>query len=71
MRQVESEKPTASYNSFWYSLDVFLPLTRLHAADQWVPDRDEPAAWVYMRIHHLVGWILIPLGLAAVSGLVK
>jgi hypothetical protein len=59
------------YNAFWYSLDVFLPLTHLRAADVWVPRPRSTWRWTYLRIHHLLGWILIPLGLAAVSGLVN
>ena len=67
----EPTHATPKYSAFWYSLDVFLPLTHLRAGELWSP---KPAArwrWLYLRIHHLLGWILIPLGIAAVSGLVK
>jgi hypothetical protein len=68
----KDDAPAAlQYNRAWYSLDVFLPLTRLYAADWWTPKRERKLAWFYLRIHHLLGWVLIPLGLAAVSGIIK
>ena len=71
MIPTEGDKPGSKYNSLWYSLDLFLPLTRLQAAERWVPRPERRIAWTYLRIHHLLGWVLVPLGLAALSGLVK
>ena len=67
---VEPSGHEPKYNSFWFSLDVFLPLTHLRAAEVWAPRPTHSWRWTYLRIHHLLGWILIPLGLAALSGLV-
>ncbi len=70
MEDTEPDKPGPSYNAFWYSLDLFVPIARLQAADRWIPKRQRRLAWVYLRLHVLLGWVLVPLGLAAVSGLV-
>ncbi len=71
MEPQDPSKPVVSYNPFWYSVDLFVPLTRLHATNMWRPKSDRWWTWHYLRIHHLLGWILIPLGLAAITGLVK
>lgn len=71
MDDTDEGKPRPSYNAFWYSLDLFVPIARLQAADRWIPRRERWFAWAYLRVHVLLGWILIPLGLAAVSGLVN
>ena len=54
-----------------YSLDLFLPVIDLQFVSRWRPSGDArfgTARLVYMRIHILVGWILIPIGLLAVTG---
>ena len=67
-RRPEDEKMT--YNPFWYSLGLFLPLETLLASDVWVPKQDDRFRRNYARIHTLLGWILIPFGLAAITGLI-
>ena len=59
------------YNRFWYSLDVFLPLSGLKDAEAWIPKKDFPIRGFYARIHALLGWVLIPIGVAAISGLIS
>jgi hypothetical protein len=59
------------YDSFWYSLDLFLPLTRLDAADVWMPRQDCWPRRYYARVHATLGWILVPIALAAVTGLIS
>ncbi|HUI25185.1 MAG TPA: hypothetical protein VL403_03800 [Candidatus Kryptonia bacterium] len=59
------------YSAFWYSLDLFLPFVNLYAKDEWRPTKGRRFAAHYMRVHTLAGWILVPLGLAALSGIVK
>jgi len=71
MEPNDKEAPAPEYTPLWYSLDVFLPLTRLEAADRWKPKQGRKLAWFYLRIHHLLGWVLVPLGLAALSGIIK
>ena len=59
------------YDAFWYSLDLFLPLTRLDAADVWMPRQSSWPRRYYARIHATLGWILVPIALAAVTGLIS
>ncbi len=71
--RMESKDPQQAewYNSLWYSLDLLAPVIDLGAAKQWRP-RQEPH-WVhnYALLHRLAGWILLPLVLAAITGLIK
>ena len=69
---VDPKKPEdkdKKFNPFWYSLDLFLPLSTLPDADIWAPKQDDRFRSIYARIHSLLGWILIPIGLAAITGL--
>jgi hypothetical protein len=63
------------YKPFWYSLSLFLPFVDLDSSSVWQPryDRSWSQRWrlFYMRIHILLGWMLIPIGLAAWSGIIK
>lgn len=73
-KDMEAQKPeyeNRPYSAFWYSLDLFLPFVDLQAAGFWAPRRDRRLARTYVAIHTLLGWILIPIGLAAVSGLIR
>lgn len=59
------------YNPLWYSLDLFLPFIDLQAADVWMPSEHSWVRRHYARVHTILGWILIPIGLAAVTGIIK
>ncbi len=59
------------YSRFWYSLGLFLPFVNLQADKVWKPKADQTFLRNYMRVHILLGWILVPLVLAALTGLVK
>jgi hypothetical protein len=60
------------FDPVWYSLDTFLPMVDLKYADDWKLTREaDPRAWLYLRFHTLAGWVLIPVALAAISGLLK
>ena len=63
--------PGPKYSAFWYSFDLFLPLVELHEARVWVPKNDYPLVLHYMRVHMILGWILIPIGLAAFTGIIE
>jgi Pentapeptide repeats (9 copies) len=63
--------PPRVYNSFWYSLNLFLPVVDLQAKDVWKPKSQFVFARNYLRVHVLLGWILVPIILAALSGLIK
>lgn len=62
---------TSNYSPFWYSLDLFIPFVNLGVADQWMPNHRRKVAQHYQRIQILLGWILIPIALLAISGLIE
>jgi hypothetical protein len=51
-----------------YDLDVFLPVD-LGAAGQWEPGQE----WrrIYLVIHSLMGWLLVPLLVASLAGIIR
>jgi len=73
-KRMEPQKPDDAprvYNRFWYSLSLFVPLVDLQAHTVWKPKTDETFLRNYLRVQILLGWILIPILLAAVTGLIK
>jgi hypothetical protein len=68
-RRSEGES-VQTYSCFWFSVDAFLPAVDLGMAKQWLPRQDRWFACNYMRVMHIAGWILVPVGLAALTGLV-
>jgi uncharacterized protein YjbI with pentapeptide repeats len=72
--KMEPQKPDDAprvYSRFWYSLGLFLPFVDLQADKVWKPKADQTFLRNYMRVHILAGWILIPIVLAALTGLIK
>jgi hypothetical protein len=67
----EDENDKRPYDPLWYSIDLFLPLSTLQAADIWIPKQDSRFRRYYARVHSILGWILIPIGLAAVTGIIS
>ena len=59
------------YNPVLYSIEIFLPFLNLFSADAWIPKPNEKWTWMYLRVHRFIGWILVPLGLASLTGLLK
>jgi len=60
------------YGSFWYSLDLFAPVIDLGVAKAWTPHPlAHPWLMAWMHIQRLLGWVVVPLGLAAVTGFIK
>jgi hypothetical protein len=59
------------YNRFWYSFDLALPVVKLDAADVWTPNPEERFLRNYTRVHTVLGWIVVPLLVASVTGLLK
>jgi hypothetical protein len=59
------------YSAFWYSLDLFVPAIDLQDASIWIPREEWRFGRNYMRVQRILGWILIPIGLAALAGIVK
>lgn len=71
---MEPKNPGATpfrYNASWYSLDLFLPIVDLGVANNWVPMKDRWFARNYIYFHKILGALMIPLGLAAVTGIIK
>jgi uncharacterized protein YjbI with pentapeptide repeats len=65
------EAASQNYNPLWYSLDLFLPFIDLQVANVWLPKQRRHFARHYMRVQTILGWILIPIGLAALTGIIK
>ncbi len=59
------------YNAFWYSLDLFLPIIKLGEADVWTPKDDRRWANLYRKVHIIIGSLFVPIGLAALTGIIK
>jgi hypothetical protein len=57
------------YSAFWYSVDVYLPIIKLHDAEIWKPKEEYVLTHVWRRIHTVLGWALIPIALAAWTGM--
>jgi hypothetical protein len=73
-KKMEPRNPAEAprvYSRFWYSLGLFLPFVDLQADKVWKPKADQTFLRNYMRVHGLLGWILIPIVLAALTGLIK
>jgi hypothetical protein len=63
----DKERFAGSYRGFWYSLDLFLPVVDFGDEEIWTPDESRPKSVFYRRIHMILGHILVPLGLAALT----
>jgi hypothetical protein len=70
MRMISSQHEVP-YSPFWYSLDLFIPFVDLGFDDKWSPKPTRTLAVVYAKLHMLAGWILIPIGLLAITGVIK
>jgi len=84
VRQIKSNpqlivaSPPAGYqpfNAFFYSLESFLPLVKLHQEDYWLPNAALKRKWgtglrYYLWIHILAGWFFSAMLVAGVTGLV-
>jgi hypothetical protein len=63
------------FNSFVYSLDVFLPVIDLRLESYWLPVRKEGEyavayqTWYYVQV--VLGWVLTTLMVAGLTGLIR
>jgi hypothetical protein len=64
-----AEEP--AYSSFWYTLDLLLPVMKLEDARDWSPRPPERFRIYTARIMRVVGFLMVPLLLAAATGLVR
>ena len=69
MEPQKSEYSARKYSAFWYSVDVYLPIIKLHDAEIWKPKEEYVLGHVWRRIHTVLGWALIPIALAAWTGM--
>jgi len=67
----EKSQYAGKYNPFWYSLDLFLPIIKLGEADVWTPRDNRRWANLYKKIHIIIGSLFVPIGLAALTGIIK
>jgi hypothetical protein len=52
-------------------MDLFLPLVKLQDAEMWKPRDDQWFARFWSRIHTILGWALIPIAVAAWTGMLE
>jgi hypothetical protein len=75
MKSTSTDAP--DYDRYWYSLDLLVPGIDLGIAKNWRPDvRNVPASWYFplvwwMRVQQALGWLVIPIGVAAIAGVFK
>jgi uncharacterized protein YjbI with pentapeptide repeats len=52
-----------------YSIDLFLPVVNLHIDENWTPT----PLWreVYAFVHSMAGWLLVPLLITSLAGIVR
>ena len=67
----DAAKYKGRYHPVWYSLATFLPIVSLPDASIWEPRQDRKLARFYLRLHIIFGYLLIPIGLAAWTGIIK
>jgi len=71
MELQEPGKSSHRYNCAWYSFDLFLPFIDLQAASIWMPKDERKWSKFYMRMHRILGWALLPIFLATLTGITK
>jgi hypothetical protein len=63
------------YGAVWYSLDLFTPAIDLETAKVWMPRHGAVigpfSLRLWMRFHRILGWIIIPIGLLALTGIIS
>jgi hypothetical protein len=62
---------TDCYSAFWYSVDLFLPLIKLQDAEMWKPKDEVWFTRFWSRLHTMLGWALIPIAVAAWTGMLE
>jgi hypothetical protein len=56
-------------HQFLYSLDLFLPVVNLRIDELWIPNG--PWLHLFATIHALIGWLIVPLLIAALAGVIR
>ena len=72
---MQSTKDNPSeFNAFVYSLDVFLPIVKLHQEEFWLPTAGKSYGSyfrLYLWFHIGLGWLLSTLFVVSLTGVVK
>jgi hypothetical protein len=71
MEWKDTKQPQRRYSRFWYSLDQLAPVMDLDVAKNWGPRQNDSWMQNYALFHRIVGWILLPLIIGAITGIVK
>lgn len=67
----KDKDPMAGYSPLWYSIALFLPIVDLEDAKKWTLRPEKKLERHYLRVHIILGYLFIPIGLAAWTGLIK
>jgi hypothetical protein len=59
------------FSSFWYTVDLLLPIVKLEDAKDWWPRPELRGGLALSRVLRVLGFLMIPLLIAAVSGILK
>jgi hypothetical protein len=70
-KMVTVVEPNHPYRPFLYSLDLFVPLVDLGYAKIWKPSPERKLARIYAKLLRLLAWILIPIAVLAIVGILK
>ena len=65
----EASRTQELVERFTYSVDLFVPLVKLGVDDIWVPKGWWPHTYAFL--HMLVGWLVVPLLLASLAGIIR
>jgi len=62
-------------DSFWFSVNQFLPV-EIPSGSEWQPSSNNWPHWgikfkTFASLLSLIGWILVPIGILSISGLLK
>jgi hypothetical protein len=63
--QKDDDAGRYNYHPVWYSIALFLPIISLEDAKVWMPKKARRFARFYMRLHIILGYLLIPIAVAA------
>lgn len=65
----EAEHYKGRYRAGWYVIDLFVPIINLGEADVWTPKQRWRIWWKHF--HRIIGNLFVPIGLAALTGIIK
>ncbi len=68
IKTADDGKPP-EFSAAWYSLELFLPVVDLGMARAWRPSTR--LLQTYARVHQVAGWVLVPVALAAITGVAR